>query len=93
MVCTSTSPVLWSDGAFIAEGWYFALLKDYKDAAGARVIWLGEDEATGIFGVKNINAKDAVNGKSGDIYNLQGIRVNKPAKGLYIQDGKKFVVK
>lgn len=80
-----------NDGAFIAEGWYFALLNSYK-AASARVVWLDEAEATGIFGVKDINEKEAINGNS-DIYNLQGIRVNKPAKGLYIQNGKKFVVK
>jgi hypothetical protein len=29
----------------------------------------------------------------GKIYNLQGIRVDNPTQGIYIQNGKKFVVK
>ena len=27
------------------------------------------------------------------IYNLQGVRVSAPLKGIYIQNGKKFIVK
>jgi hypothetical protein len=82
-----------SDGAFIAEGWYFALLNSYPAGAAARVIWLDEAEATAIFDVKDIKVKDALQQNDGAIYNLQGIRVSKPGKGLYIQNGKKFVVK
>ena len=82
-----------SDGAFIAEGWYFALLNSYAPAQSARVIWLDEAEATAIFDVKDIKVKDALQQNDGAIYNLQGIRVSKPGKGLYIQNGKKFVVK
>ncbi len=44
--------------------------------------------ATGI----NQVSKD-VNDKNAPVYNLAGQRVNKPAQGVYIQNGKKFVVK
>ena len=30
---------------------------------------------------------------TGELYDLQGRRVNNAQKGLYIQNGKKFVVK
>lgn len=44
------------------------------------------EEATAI---KGINAVE----KKGAIYNLNGMRVNKAGKGIYIQDGKKYVIK
>ena len=31
--------------------------------------------------------------ENGAIYNLQGVRVNGAQKGIYIQNGKKYVVK
>ena len=43
--------------------------------------------ATGISAVRNAQSAD------GAIYNLQGIRVSNPTKGLYIQNGKKTVMK
>ena len=43
--------------------------------------------ATGINGVKADALKDA------QIYNLQGVRVDKAQKGLYIVNGKKVVIK
>ena len=55
-------------------------------AAGAKeVIFLG-GETTGI---NNVNA-DA---ETGDIYNISGVKVKKAQKGVYIQNGKKVVVK
>jgi hypothetical protein len=79
-------------GAYIGKNWYYALLNKYpQQADGARIIWLGEDEATAIFGVKGIDVKDALRQNDGAIYNLQGVRVSKPGKGIYIQNGKKFV--
>ena len=41
-------------------------------------------------GLSNVEAKE---GKSGDIYNLQGMKVAQPTKGIYIQNGKKYIVK
>ena len=39
----------------------------------------------------NVNANDNVN--NGAIYNLAGQRVGKAQKGIYIQDGKKTLIK
>ena len=40
-------------------------------------------------GIQNVNAADA----AGKVYNLQGVEVKQPQKGLYIQNGKKMVSK
>ena len=40
-------------------------------------------------GIKDINAV----GTAGKVYNLQGVEVAQPVKGLYIQNGKKVIVK
>lgn len=47
-----------------------------------------QDENT--TGIKDINANEQMNG---EIYNLQGIRVNGAKKGMYIMNGKKFIQK
>ena len=78
-------------GARIDKGWWFALLQNFGKAASAspaRIVWLDEAQATAIYGVKEVK-----NAEEGAIYNLQGVRVSNPTKGLYIQNGKKFIVK
>ena len=35
----------------------------------------------------------ATNTNEGDIYNLQGVKVTNPTKGVYVRNGKKFVIK
>ena len=45
------------------------------------------EEATGI---SNVTAENAMDGA---IYTLQGVKVENPSKGIYIQNGKKFIVK
>lgn len=40
-----------------------------------------------------IDAIETVNEENGAIYNLQGVQVKNAKKGLYIQDGQKFIVK
>ena len=56
--------------------------------AGAPILNLGFDDATGI---------NAVNGEgftvNGEFYNLNGQRVAQPTKGLYIVNGRKVVIK
>jgi len=47
---------------------------------------LGSNEATGIDAIEN-------GANNGAIYNLQGQRVNKAQKGVFIQNGKKVVLK
>jgi len=90
-----SNPITKDNYTFIGVDWYYALLKNYlPDAdpeAPARVIWLDEAQATAIFGVKGVNVKEAL--RNGAIYNMQGIRVDGTQKGIYIQNGKKFVVK
>lgn len=79
-------------GAYIGVNWYYALLKNYgQPSNAARVIWLDYEQATAIFGVQAIKTNASDN--SNAIYNLQGVRVDKPSKGIYIQNGKKIVVK
>ena len=47
----------------------------------------GNESTTGIESINaNVNAND-------NLYNLQGQRVNEAAKGIYIKNGKKFLVK
>ena len=46
------------------------------------------DEPTAITDAANYIADSA---KASVYYNIQGVRTNKPAKGFYIKDGKKFV--
>lgn len=79
------------NGAFIGLKWYYALLKNYDGdtTSPARVIWLDDDQATAIFSAKTFNSE--VN--NGAIYNLQGVRVNAAQKGVYIKNGKKYIVK
>lgn len=47
------------------------------------------DEASYLAGIEGISADN----KAGKIYNLQGQEVAAPAKGIYILNGKKFIVK
>lgn len=55
--------------------------------APALVLSFGEGETDGVKGI------DDVKGKQAPVFDLQGRRVQKTAKGLYIQNGKKFMVK
>lgn len=58
-----------------------------KAEANARNGFTFDDEATGISNV-NVNLNDNEN-----CYDLQGRKVSKPGKGLYIVNGKKVVIK
>ena len=57
--------------------------------SGARLSMVFEDEATGI---ENVNHNDNVN-DNGNFFNLNGQRVTRPTKGLYISNGKKYVIR
>ncbi len=91
-------PITSSNNAYINTGWYYMLLKKYKDlttSTAAHVVWLDdatEGEITGILTVKD-NAKN-VAAKSEGIYTLQGVRVSEMQKGnIYIVNGKKYIAK
>ena len=56
--------------------------------SSARVMIM-DDSTTGINNVKALNLNE-----NHDIYTLSGVKVNgQPQKGIYIKDGKKFIVK
>lgn len=58
------------------------------EEAGSRIILKFNDETTGISSIDN---SQLINENS--IYDLHGRRVEKPAKGIYVKKGKKYVVK
>ena len=64
--------------------WLSDVLAD-TTTAGSRISISFDDKTTGI---KNIDYQT-----DGEYYNLKGLRVETPAKGVYIKDGKKVVVK
>ena len=67
---------------------YLETPKDITPTAGARGINLVfEDETTGISSAELVQPRDEA------IYTLSGMRVNKPARGLYITGGRKVFVK
>ena len=67
------------------EGYTFQATKGTVE--GRFAVRFGNGDLTGIKGVA-VDGKDA-----GNWYNVNGQRVNAPAKGIYIQNGKKTVVK
>lgn len=56
------------------------------DPASRIVMSFDEESTTGIRDNKRVT-------NSGKVYNLSGQQVEKPSKGLYIQDGKKVIIK
>ena len=67
-----------------------AYLKLENSVPGAKVVFSFDDEATGISSL--VDGSEVMG--DGQTYNLQGVRVSDAAsKGIYIKNGKKFVVK
>ena len=58
--------------------------------SGTRTIGVSFDDEDGTTGVKEMKSEGM---KDGEWYTLQGQRVNKPGKGLYIRNGKMVVIK
>ncbi len=76
----------------IPKNTLYVYAKEPANGARLNVVWRDEngnieDETTAIQSIESAKAQD------GAIYNLQGVRVNAAKKGLYIQNGKKFIVK
>ncbi|MBQ7512478.1 MAG: hypothetical protein IJU11_07015 [Prevotella sp.] len=68
---------------------YLTLLDDLKVSvapSSARTMSFDGGETTGIETLQTVEAADAV-------YTLSGVQVKQPAKGLYIVNGKKVVIK
>ena len=57
---------------------------------GANAYVTTEFTVSPVTGISNVDAAKQMSGKC---YNLQGVEVQKPVKGLYIQNGKKIIVK
>ena len=74
-----------------------AYLKVAKSALGTapiRGFVIGEDDNTTGIDVITINGIDINGAKVDDsVYDLKGRKVSKPAKGIYIKNGKKVIIK
>ncbi len=62
-------------------------LRVTEEAGNAKQSFIGFEVVTGLDAVEAKDADDAA------IYNLQGIRVAHPQKGIYVKNGKKFIIK
>ena len=82
------------EGTKINKGNIFVINPSKAPSSSGRlnIVWLDENgnvesDATAIQTI------EAAENENGAIYNLQGVRVNSAKKGLYIKNGKKFIVK
>ena len=79
----------------VADGDTYVFIIDRTgEKASLRVEKADDETGAGVeiaTGIQNV----LVNSRNGsaDIFNLQGVRISQPTKGLYIQNGKKYVVK
>ena len=73
----------------LSQGMLYVLCKKSASAAPELNV-IFEDEVDADFtGITNVEKK----AENGEMFNLQGVRVSNAQKGLYIQNGKKFIVK
>lgn len=80
-------------GDGIKTTYYRAFLADNRGAA-ARALTLSFDNGDGttdIISVKDIDGMGVMNDAA--IYDLSGRRVEQPTRGIYVKNGKKFIVK
>ena len=61
---------------------------DSSSAKTLSILMSGKDSSTGISSISTETGTE-----SGSYYNLQGIKVANPSKGLYIKDGKKIIIR
>ena len=75
--------------AFRAYFDFYDVLTDVEEGAASRITMSFDDVTTGV------SALSSGHGETGNapVYDLQGRRVVKPVKGLYVTDGKKVVIK
>lgn len=66
---------------------FFYTIADYNNNASARMYIVLDGEATAVETAKSQDVETGV------YYNLQGVAVENPGKGLYIKDGKKVIMK
>ena len=84
--------VLYNDGFTRAPSGSIPAHRAYlvlnDESAGARLLIWEDEETTGVSSVETESRQN-----NDTYYNLNGQRVNKPTKGLYISKGKKHIVK
>ena len=66
---------------------FYYTIADYNNNASARMYIVLDGEATA---VETVRSQDV---ETGVYYNLQGVAVENPGKGMYIKDGKKVIIK
>ena len=84
-----------AEGTMVAAGHAYLQIPASSPAASRSAVSLrfdDEDEATGVDDAARLNNKDEIINNS-VLFDLQGRRVEKPQRGVYIRDGKKVVVK
>ena len=83
------SSFVWvKDAGVLAAGTCWVQLSKSESAGARRLTIVHDGETTGI------NAVNTAAGKmDGEWYDLSGRRVAQPAKGIYVKNGKKVVIK
>ncbi len=76
---------IWAQGHTEAE--------DSGDADENFIAWVQDCVTDYTTGIESLTPNASPNGEGSGYYNLNGQRVSKPSKGLYILNGKKVVVK
>ncbi|MBQ7511513.1 MAG: hypothetical protein IJU11_02080, partial [Prevotella sp.] len=88
-VLSGGSSFVWvKDAGVLSAGKCWIELVPASDAHARTLNIVHEGETTGIS-----TAKTAVDTKDGEWYDLSGRRVAQPAKGIYVKNGKKVIVK
>ena len=84
-ILTDNNFVKVTSGVLSAGRAYLEMPNSIDDGAGVRMIFTLEDESTD--GILVIKGDEQSNGQT---YDLQGRKIVKPSKGMYIQNGKKI---
>ena len=86
-----------TDNGFGAMNYDGQLLTDSEDANNAQLakamIAFDDEIATETTGITNLNAADSTASSDNSYYNLQGQKVLRPTRGIYIHKGKKIIIK
>ena len=80
-----------ASGSLTAGKAYLQLPTSILPAASRSLRMVFEDEEEEVTGINSLNEKGAMSNEK--FFDLQGRRVEKPTRGLYIKDGKKIMVK
>ena len=79
------------DGVFV-NGETYIITLDFTRGYDQGMLFVEKGELPGPTGIEDVQRASAT-AQNGVFYNLQGVRVVAPVKGLYIQNGRKVVVK